>query len=130
MSEQEFSILLQRLMTRAGLTQTELSERSGISKPLINRYLAGEYKPKQQNIFKLAMALNVDPEELSGWSGHQTSKKDTVNNDYYIDPETAELAQQIHDDPDLRILMDASRKLKPEELKSVINMIKAMKGIE
>lgn len=130
MSEQEFSLLLQRLMTKAGLTQTELAERSGISKPLINRYLAGEYKPKQQNIFKLAMALNVEPEELSGWSRRRELKNDTTNNKYYLDPETAELAQEIHDDPDLRILMDASRKLKPEDIRALIQIVNNLKGRE
>ena len=54
------------------------------------------------------------------------------NNDYgyYSNPETAALAQQIHDNPDLRILMDASKDLAPEDVKFVADLVSRMKKKE
>lgn len=37
---------------------------------------------------------------------------------------TAKLAQEIHDDPELEILMDASRDLEPEDIKFVVDLVK------
>ena len=44
-----------------------------------------------------------------------------------MNPETAKLAQEIHDDPELRILMDASRDLEPEDIKFVVDLVKKLK---
>lgn len=49
------------------------------------------------------------------------------NISYYLNPETAKLAQAIHDDPDLRILLDASRDLEPEDIKFVVDLVKKLK---
>lgn len=49
---------------------------------------------------------------------------------YYLNEETEKIAQEIFDNPDLRILMDASRKTSPEDLKFLISMAKRFKGIE
>lgn len=47
--------------------------------------------------------------------------------EYYLNPETAKLAQEIHDDPELRILMDASRDLEPEDIRFVVDLVKKLK---
>lgn len=49
---------------------------------------------------------------------------------YYINPETAKLAQEVFEDPELRILFDASRDLSPEDLQAVITMVKALQRKE
>lgn len=50
----------------SGLTQTELSKLTGITKPSISTYLSGKYEPKQANVFTLAETLDVSPEWLMG----------------------------------------------------------------
>ena len=42
---------------------------------------------------------------------------------YYLDPETARLAQEVKDDPRYRALFDATRKLSPDAMKEVMNFI-------
>ena len=49
---------------------------------------------------------------------------------YYINPETAKIAQEVFEDPELRILFDASRDLSPEDLQAVITMVKALQRKE
>ena len=45
---------------------------------------------------------------------------------YYTDPETARLAQEAANDPDMRLLLDAKRDLSPEDMKVIIDMAKRL----
>lgn len=49
-----------------GLKQADLVQLTGIGKSSISTYLSGAYEPKQQNIFKIAQALNVSEGWLMG----------------------------------------------------------------
>ncbi len=49
-----------------GLKQTDLVERTKISKGSLSTYVSGRYAPKQNNIYILAKALNVNVEWLMG----------------------------------------------------------------
>lgn len=51
-------------MEKAEMNATELSEKTGISKSAISRYLSGGYIAKQRNLLKLSRALHVDPKFL------------------------------------------------------------------
>lgn len=50
-------------MKDKGISQAELSRRTGISKGALSSYINGRYEPKQKNIYKIAAALNVS----EGW---------------------------------------------------------------
>ena len=52
---------LKQSMDEKKMNATELSQKSGIGKSDISNYLKGKYRPKQEKIFLLAIALNVDP---------------------------------------------------------------------
>jgi len=39
------------------------------------------------------------------------------SSEYYVNPETAEMAQQIFENPDLRLLFDVAKDVTPEQLK-------------
>lgn len=60
------TIRLREAMEKSGLTQTDLVEKTGISKGAMSSYLSGRYKPKQDSVFLLAEALNVDVTWLMG----------------------------------------------------------------
>jgi len=47
---------------------------------------------------------------------------------YYTNPETARIAQEIFEDPNQRILFDASRDLQPDELLLLAEIAKKMKA--
>lgn len=49
------------------IKQIELSEKTGIDKSLISNYLSGKYKAKQNNVYILAKALNVNEAWLMGY---------------------------------------------------------------
>lgn len=49
------------------MTQAELSRRTGLDKSSVSRYLGGEYKAKQDAVYKIAQALNVAEGWLMGY---------------------------------------------------------------
>ena len=49
---------------------------------------------------------------------------------YYHDPEVAQMANEIKDNPDMRILFDASRDLKKESIEEVVKFIEFQKSKE
>lgn len=55
---------LRKAMEKAEINATELSEKTGISKSTIYRYLSGGYIAKQKNLLKLSLALHVEPKFL------------------------------------------------------------------
>ena len=68
----EFQYRLQKSLAASGMTASELSEKSGISKANISNYINGAYIPKSDKCYLLAEALHVDP----GWlmTGEEPTK--------------------------------------------------------
>ncbi len=57
---------LEQAFAASGLTQAELSRLSGIDRGSISLYLSGKYRPKADKLIRLAGALGVSAEWLSG----------------------------------------------------------------
>ena len=89
-------------------------------------YETGKREPDYETLELIADFFNVDTDYLLG----RTQKTTVIpeNSGYYFDPETAKLAQELKDNPELRILLDASRGTTPEEMRAIAAMIKTMKG--
>lgn len=110
---------LRTLRERSGLTPQQLADKIGVDRTTITKYETGGSKPTR-SLQKLADFFNVSVDYI-------------LCNDppsYYHDPETALLAQEAHDNPELRILFDASRKLSPKDLQTVTNLVKSLTGEE
>lgn len=50
-----------------GMKQSELCEKTKIPKSAISQYVSGAFEPKQDRIFLIAQALDVDPVWLMGY---------------------------------------------------------------
>lgn len=61
--ENEFGQRLRQVLTDKKMTASELSKLSGVGKSDISNYLNCRYLPKQDKVYMLAKALEVDP----GW---------------------------------------------------------------
>lgn len=46
--------------------------------------------------------------------------------EYYLDPEAAEIAQELFERPELKVLFKASRKVSAEDIKIIQNMVDAL----
>ena len=62
----DFSQRLRQAMSERGINLSTLSAKSGVAKSCISEYLKGKYDPKMPTIAKLATALRVSEEWLSG----------------------------------------------------------------
>ena len=114
-----FKDVLKELRINRGLTQDDLSKGTGLAKSTISMYENGNREPNFETLELFADFFNVDMNTLF--------EHNSQNISYYLNPETAKLAQAIHDDPDLRILLDASRDLEPEDIKFVVDLVKKLK---
>lgn len=58
---------IRKALSIRNMTQTELCARAKISKSSLSEYLSGKYIPRQDKVFILAKALDVDPVWLWGY---------------------------------------------------------------
>lgn len=98
-----------------GLTITGVEKELGFARGSLSKI--DKNTPSSERLQKLADRLDVS-----------TSYLLTGENDdgYYYDKETAQIAQAIFDNKDLGILMSASRKMSPEELKKLAALVQAL----
>ncbi len=55
---------LKSIMDEYGISQKELSELTGISRPMISKYISGDFIPTLKNIINIAYILECDLTEL------------------------------------------------------------------
>ncbi len=119
----KFSIeKMQEIRKSSGLTYANIADSTGISKSTVEKIFGGFNKnPTLSYLKKIADALSCSLDDFYEWEQEPTSP-------YYLDRKTAELAQEIHDNPEYRILLDATRDLTPEQLQAVIDVANIIKG--
>ena len=103
-----------------GLTNKEISERSGVPLSTVSKIMAGfSSNPRLETLKAIADVLRCSVEDFT----------DTApESEYYVDRQVSQMAQEIYDNPELRILFDASRKLSKEDVLAVVSIVKRMKG--
>lgn len=62
--KKEFGIRLLNIMRRNGVTQSELSERTGLSQPRLSNYITGKVAPTLYTLDKIAKALHCSVDEF------------------------------------------------------------------
>lgn len=113
--------IFEQLLQKHGITTYKVSKDTGISQTIFSNWKSGRSTPKQDKMQILADYFGVTVDYLLG-----IEKDENVQ--YYLNDETREIAQEIFENKDLRILFDASRKAKPDDLKLIIEMAKRFKG--
>lgn len=109
---------------KAGKSQVELAKAIGVSKQTLYKYENDIITNIPSDKIELtAKALDVSPAALMGWGIDQESGQP----EYYIDPETAKLAQKLLTDPDYRVLFDAAKGSRPEDMRMAAEMLRRFK---
>lgn len=101
-----------------GMTLEELGDAVGVGKSTVRKWENGIIaNMRRDKISLLAKALGVSPGYLLGYEEEPS---------HYIDKESEDLAQFLFDNPNYKVLFDASRKVKPEDIRKVAAMIELM----
>lgn len=133
MKFEETARRLRAALDENNMKPQELSERSGVSKSSISQYVNGSHKPSNISAGKMGAVLGVSPMWLMGFDFPKAPKEKTtiVHTDgqpgWYLDPETAKAAQELLENPDTRMLFDAARDAKPENIRFAAEMLKRFK---
>jgi len=112
---------LKELRERRGETQSQLAEFLEVSQQAVGKWELDKASPDDKTLIKIAVHYGVTIDYLLGFDDSQQ---------YYTDPETAALAQELKDNPEYRALLDATKGLKPESVKEIMAFIKYQKAKE
>lgn len=115
----DFRERLKDLRKRKGLSQVALSERLGLSKSTIGAYETGDITPSLEALNTIADFFNVGLDYLLG---------EDDGSMYYLQPEVAELAKELHEREEMRLLFDTVKDVSKEDIETVIKMIKGLKN--
>lgn len=101
------------LRTKMGLSQSEFERLAGLSKGTVTNWKTK--KPNMGSLEKAASALGCEISYLL--------EDDQTEPAYYINDDAKELAQFIFENPEYRVLFDASKNVKKEDIQFVREMI-------
>ncbi len=117
---------IKKLRSDLGMSQVDFAKAIGVSKQTLYKYENDLITNIPSDKIEAAAAVcKVTPGFLMGWN--ETAIEKNQHHEYYTNPETAKVAQEIFDDPDLHALFDAARNSRPDALRAAAAMLKSFK---
>lgn len=111
-----FSENLNRYIEVSGKTQLEIARAIGVSPQTFNTWCKGIAIPRMGKVQALADYFHINKSDLIELKSDDTDS-------YYLNPEAQEMAQFLFENPEYKVLFDASRKVKPEDLKKAVTAL-------
>ena len=106
-------------MEAAGKIQADLVRDTGIYKGTLSNYLKGKYSPKQEWIYKLAKALDVNEMWLWGYDCPMERTLDQKKNDALAD-----IIVEMRTDEEFLSIIEAVYSMDKEKRKSLLAFLK------
>ena len=119
-----FANVFKELRIKSGLTQQEMADKLKISRSSIGMYEKGEREPSFELLEAIADYFNVDMNYLLG----KKELSEHIPQGYYLNEDARDMAQFMFENPEYKVLFDASRKVKKEDIQFVKEMIDRMSG--
>ena len=116
------AIRLKEAMNKIGKKQIDLVNETGLNRSTISRYLSGEYEPKNEAIFKMAKALDVNEMWLWGYDVpmERTAEQKKIQED-------AEFHARILKDQELLEALKVYYELPDVQKKVVLDLVHSFK---
>ena len=111
--------LYEKLLKERNVRSADVAKATGISPSSLTDWKKGRWQIKADKIQKIADYFGVP---ISYFYGEDDKPS------YYIDEETAKVAQLMREDPNLKLLFSADRKVREETLEQVKQILTIMKG--
>ena len=106
-----------KLRDLRGVKDADVVRATGITKSTFSDWKSGRSEPKKEKLQKIADFFDVSLDYLM--TGEE-------QNGYYLNEETAKLAQEMFEDEDMRSLFDMKRNMPPERFKAHIEFMKKL----
>ena len=113
------------LRTKKGYSQDDIANKLGYkSFTTIQKWESGVSEPPLKALKKLSEIFNIDMNDLATKKLSTDTSSD--NNVYYLDDDARDMAQFMYENTEYKVLFDASRKVKKEDIDFVKQMIDRM----
>jgi len=116
--------IFEQLLQSFGVSAYKVAKDTGVTQSTLSDWKRGRSTPKAENMKKLADYFKVSVDYLMTGEEMEGGEK------YYLNDKTAEMAQKIFENKDLRVLFDAAQDATPEDLKTTYDMLAALKKKE
>lgn len=103
------------------LSQKDLAIIAGVTDKAVSTWESGAKEPRMGAIQRMADHFGILKSDII---------EDIDARPYYLNPEAAKMAQEIYDNPQYKVLFDATKKLKPESIKEIMKFIDYQKAKE
>lgn len=130
-----FSTRFKELRNKRKLTQKQIADIFGLAESTISMYESGNREPNFDQLDEFADFFNVDLNYLLGKSNVTTNLENGIygnhqeNLEYFSDkPELLDIYKEINDSESLRLLFDSAKDLTPQDLETVLMIIKGIKS--
>ena len=124
----DFKTVLKQLRIARGMTQGELADAIGITRSRLSMYELGQREPNFETAETIADFFNVDIDYLLGRTNKTTILPQSIGSSpvYYLNEETAKIAQEMFEKPNLRWLYHNVPKMPPEDIAVLKQMAEAL----
>ena len=120
-----FSKRLRTLLNTHNMNQNELAKILNVSESTVGKWVLGKSMPRTMGIIQtIADNFGVGKSFLL----EETPVEDSPAPSYYSDPVVAEMAEELKNNPGMKMLFDASRNASQKDLEIAANLLKQLKG--
>jgi transcriptional regulator with XRE-family HTH domain len=113
---QIFAENLNNYLELNGYSQADLARHMHVSTASTAKWCTGQSIPRIDKIQSICNWLGIEKSDL-------LEDKHGQKPQYYLDSESMEAAEFLHKNPEYKVLFDATRKVKPEDIEFVREMI-------
>ena len=127
MPEKEFNAVfskrLRYYLSENQMTQAELANKLGVGTTSVYNWCNGIKSPRMDKVDAMCDLFHCNRSDLI-----EDKKEPSPEEQYYLDPDARDMAQFLFENPEYKVLFDASRKVKKEVIEFVKQMIDRIRG--
>ena len=112
--------VFEQLLQKYNVTSYKVSKDTGVTQTALSNWKSGRSTPTTKTLQKIADYFGVTIDYL------MTGEEKEGGERYYLNEETAEMAQKLFENRDLRVLFDAAQDASSEDLKTTYDMLMAL----
>ena len=115
-----FAKRLNHFLELNGYNQADLARHMNVSTATTAKWCTGQNMPRIDKIQSICNWLGIEKSDLL--------EDKSEDSGYYLNADARDLAQFLFENPDYKILFDASRKVKKEDIQFIKDMMDRMTG--